>query len=206
MPIFGKLLEANINPRKVIVKRNLKIPSYAKYINLRDTAVPIDKLVFDNAREFSALHTQLVHELPAFLEGYMRILDIAMVSFARAQARYYEAVRNTLGVFVAKHVRDPRPSSRGSDVIDLEEEPALSDAKLVIKAWHDSWSPYAEAMDHFQCTRPGERHDPGTKLMISSSNGFENSELQQSTWQSTDKSFRQPLARTIASSFSVYGL
>lgn len=156
MPIFAKLLDASVNPRKVVAKRDFRISDYSRYVTVRDNKRAIDKALLHNAREFTALHAQLMDELPAFLEGYMRILDIAMIGFAGAQARYHATVRDRIAAFAEKHARPPRRLSNASDVINLEEQADLSDGRGIIKAWYESWHPYAEAMDHFQCTLPCE--------------------------------------------------
>ena len=165
MPIFGKLLDASVNPRKVVAKREARASDYARYISLRDAKKPIDKLVLNNAKDFVALHTQLVEELPVFLEGYMRILDIAIVGFAKAQAAYHGSLRDRLALFLFQHIRAPHRRSSASNGLEVDEEPVdMSTGKGIIKAWHDSWSPYADAMEHFQCTRPGGFRSRGCML------------------------------------------
>ena len=60
-----------------------------------------------------------------------------------------------------KHIRPPRrlSSSSSSGVINLEEKEDyidLSSGTGIVTAWHESWTPYSEAMENFQCTRPSE--------------------------------------------------
>ena len=158
MPVFGKLLDASGNPRKVVAKRDSKSSDYGRYVAFRNSgiATPIDKSILHNAGEFVALHTQLVDELPAFLEGYMRILDFAVVAFARAQAAYFASIRDKLAAFAVHYIHAP-PRRRSSGNMELEDEAVdQSSGRAIIKAWHENWSPFADAMDHFQCTRPGE--------------------------------------------------
>ncbi|WWD20923.1 hypothetical protein CI109_105401 [Kwoniella shandongensis] len=148
IPIFGKLLDASINPRKVIMKRDVKLPDYTRYHALRVTRKPIERIITQNALEFVALHTQLVDELPALLEGYMRVLDIAVVAFAKAQAKYHATVKERLERFTEtwiQSVQSPNP----------KEEPVdFSNSRGIVKAWHDSWAPFAKTLDNFQCTQP----------------------------------------------------
>ncbi|KAK8850760.1 hypothetical protein IAR55_004680 [Kwoniella newhampshirensis] len=148
IPTFGKLLEISVNPRKVINKRDSKLPDYTRYHALRVTKKAIDRTLAQGAVDFVALHTQLVEELPAFAEGYMRILDIAVVAFARAQTKYHDAVRGRLSSFAKTWIQPPQSLNASDDPIDV------STSRGIVKTWHDSWAPYAEAMEHFQCTKP----------------------------------------------------
>ncbi|WRT70949.1 uncharacterized protein IL334_007948 [Kwoniella shivajii] len=155
MPIFAKLLESTSNPRKVIAKRDSRFIDYGRYHTLRASKKTIDKGVTQSAAEFVALHTQLVDELPAFLEGCLRILDIALVGFAKAQAKYHLGIKEQLAVFEEAWVQLPLSPK-------VEKTPTdTATYRGIIKSWHDTWMPYAEAMDHFSCTRPGSR--PGSR-------------------------------------------
>ncbi|OCF78769.1 hypothetical protein I204_00713 [Kwoniella mangroviensis CBS 8886] len=148
MPIFSKLLESTSNPRKVIHKRDTKYLDYTRYHALRASKKIVERIVMQSAGEFVALHTQLVDELPAFLEGCLRILDIALVGFAKAQAKFYQGVKDRLSAFEEAWVVLPLSPN-------IERSPTnTKTSRGIVKAWHDGWAPYAEAMDHFQCTRP----------------------------------------------------
>ncbi|WWD07212.1 hypothetical protein V865_005309 [Kwoniella europaea PYCC6329] len=148
MPIFSKLLESTSNPRKVIHKRDTKYLDYTRYHALRASKKTVERIVIQSAGEFVALHTQLVDELPAFLEGCLRILDVALVGFAKAQARYHQGVKDRLSAFEEAWVVLPLSPN-------IERSPTnTKTSRGIVKAWHDGWAPYAEAMDHFQCTRP----------------------------------------------------
>ncbi|WVQ95442.1 hypothetical protein IAU59_002539 [Kwoniella sp. CBS 9459] len=138
IPIFGKILESASNPKKVIAKRASKYMDYSRYHALRASKKTIDKNLIASAAEFVALHTQLVDELPVFLEGCLRILDIALVGFARAQMRYHQGVKEKVLAYAENWLTSQTDES-------------------IVKVWHEHWAPYAEAMDHFQVTRPA-RH------------------------------------------------
>jgi hypothetical protein len=153
MPALSKLLLSGVNPRAVIVKRDSKSTDYTRYLSLREARRPIDKVLLQSASDFVAIHTQLVEELPGFLEGYMRILDLVTVAFAKAQARYYREVRDRLSRFARDWVLSPRRKS--GNVIDLDDTD-LRDGRGIIQAWHDAWAPCENAMEHFQCTKLGE--------------------------------------------------
>jgi hypothetical protein len=178
MPIFSKLLETVVNPRKVIVKHQAKQTDYLRYSQLIKAKRTPDRLTVLSALDFYALHSQLLDELPAFLEGYMRILDLALRAFAAAQARYYYSVKTRLDEFATRWIARPRQSPRLAFAIrrasedgqgvgseDMAEAEAfggaggpvdLTTGRGIVKAWHDAWAPYADAMEHFQCTRPGK--------------------------------------------------
>lgn len=161
IPVLSKLLECSANPRKVIQKRDAKANDYTRVVQSRDKYRASDRALLDSAREFIALHTQLVEELPAFLEGYLRIFDLTILALSRAQAKYHAAVRDRLESYTRTWIKPPKSPPTHSprrDTIDLNDEsPGLPDTATIngiIKAWSDAWLPYAEAMDHFQITRP----------------------------------------------------
>jgi hypothetical protein len=156
MPIFSKLLESTVNPRKVIVKRESKSQDYVRYTNLLKARKSADRSLLVSARDFYALHCQLVEELPIFLERYTRILDLALRAFAEAQARYFEGVKTHLGEFTKRWIARPRRDTLGNGSEATQGDVDMMTGRGIVKAWHDSWQPYAEAMDHFQCIKPGE--------------------------------------------------
>ncbi|WVF67794.1 hypothetical protein IAT40_002555 [Kwoniella sp. CBS 6097] len=138
IPIFGKILESASNPKKVIAKRDSKYIDYSRFHALRASKKAVDKNLVASAAEFVALHTQLVDELPVFLEGCLRILDIALVGFARTQVKYHEGIKEKVVAYAEDWLTTQTDES-------------------IVKAWHEHWAPYADAMDHFQVTRPA-RH------------------------------------------------
>lgn len=150
MPVFAKLLDISANPHKVIAKRDSRAADYTRYSALRDARKPIDKAVLQSAREFAALHSQLVDELPAFLEGFSRILDLAIRSFAQVQAKYYENISVAVEGFARRWVARPRQSPNLS--VSNED---LRTGNGIIQAFHHSWAPYAQAAEKFRITRPG---------------------------------------------------
>lgn len=153
MPALSKLLLLAVSPRTVIAKRDSKYADYSRYIASRNARRPVDKQLLASANEFVAIHTQLVEELPAFLEGYTRIFDLTVVGFAKAQASYNASIRDRLSGFLKEWISLPRRKS--SHVVNLDDDLYdVSDARGIVEAWQGAWSPYAEAMDHFQCTRP----------------------------------------------------
>lgn len=159
MPALSKLLESGINPRKVMSKRDLKAPDYARYFSLVDAKKPIDRTIVQSAKDFVALHTQLVEELPLFLEGYMRIFDLAMCTFAQSQAMYHSRVRDRVGGFIKDQLEEGvvRMSPRVTVVESRSPGPPgdLDSIAGIVRNWSEAWSPYADAMDNFQSTKPG---------------------------------------------------
>lgn len=181
MPIFSKLLDTVVNPRKVIAKHQAKASDYTRYIQHVKAKKTPERAILLSALDFYALHSQLLDELPAFLEGYMRILDLGLTAFAAAQAKYYDAIGTRLNEFANRWIARPRHSpqltfalrrasedvqgagshdAEGADgSTELDSLGASADLKTgrgIVKAWYESWTPYADAMDHFQCTRPGK--------------------------------------------------
>lgn len=113
------------------------------------------------ALEFVALHEQLIEELPAVLEGCLRILDIAVVGFARAQANYFRTTRDRLRAFVERWIQSPLGLGAGADLAaggsNGENSGVMRGADMV-KAWQECWEPFAQVMDNFECTKPCKVH------------------------------------------------
>lgn len=113
------------------------------------------------ALEFVALQEQLIEELPAVLEGCLRILDIAVVGFARAQANYFRTTRDRLRAFVEGWIQSPLGLGAGADLAaggsNGENSGVMRGADMV-KAWQECWEPFAQVMDNFECTKPCKVH------------------------------------------------
>jgi hypothetical protein len=159
MPSLGKLLDLTTNPKKVIQKHTLRQPEYTKFHSLQASkgtrSTPIDRTLLTSAQEFVALHQQLLEELPAFLEGYLRIMDLVVVEFTGVQGRYFGKVKEEVERFSLRWISKPRKGGRAAEVENRE-----MDGKAIVKAWSEAWGPYGEAMEHFQCTKPCERFQP----------------------------------------------
>ncbi|WVQ86210.1 hypothetical protein IAT38_008378 [Cryptococcus sp. DSM 104549] len=160
MPVFGKLIESTANPRKVIAKRDSKLLDYSRYHAIRASKKHPDRPVIEGALEFIALHTQLVEELPALLEGMLRILDMGLVAFAKAQARFHSAVKDSIGDFARAWLPNMSPPSAGVNGARQGSADEALPGSEVLRAWHEAWAPYAAAMEHFRCTQ-NARGAPG---------------------------------------------
>lgn len=164
MPDLAKLLESGVNPRKVISKRDLKAADYARYFASLESRKPLDRTVLQSARDFVALHTQLVEELPLFMEGYMRIFDLAICAFAQAQTRYHATISDKVGDYICEHLdgtkRTPKLAQGGGGGAKMDASPQapvdLQSIAGIVRNWSDGWTPYASAIDKLQCTKPGE--------------------------------------------------
>ena len=108
-----------------------------------------------SARDFVALHTQLMDELPTFLEGYSRIFDMTLAAFAKVQATYYAGVRVRLEEFTKRWIARPRKTPR-INLNPADKQHDLSTGKGIVKEWHSTWGPNADAMENFNITRSCE--------------------------------------------------
>lgn len=166
LPSLARLVQAVANPRKVIARRDAKAADYARYQALKEAGRPSEKATQDSARDFAALHTQLVEELPMFLAGLNRAFDLAIVDFARVQAAYHRAVLRNLQRFAGVWIPGSVPSApigegqAASNVVSLDDDesiaskPDLSSYHGIVKAWKESWTPYAQAINDLHSTRP----------------------------------------------------
>lgn len=185
IPILSNLLNSTSNPRRVLSKRSAKHPDYTRYHAFRVSKRTPDRDIVQGALEFVALHEQLIEELPTFLEGCLRILDIAVVGFARAQAKYFRTTRDRLRAFAEGWIQSPLGASLATGGSSGESN-VVAGADIV-KAWQESWEPYAEAMDKFECTKAsfkpaklkhkdsayrGDLHPPGLRHSASTTSAF----------------------------------
>lgn len=159
IPILSNLLNCITNPRKVLSKRSAKHPDYTRYHAFRVSKRTPGRETVQGALEFVALHEQLIEELPAVLEGCLRILDIAVVGFARAQANYFRTTRDRLRVFAQGWIQSPLALGAGAGAglaaggSNGENSSVMGGADTV-KAWQECWEPFAQVMDNFECTKP----------------------------------------------------
>lgn len=141
------------------------------------------------ATEYVSIHTQLLEELPAFLEGWKRIFDLAMVAFTRAQTQFYGSVRDQLVIFTAQYLSEPIEEitdGNGIKAVPID----ISTPRGLHKAWHDSWHEPNATVRGLEITG-GDGSRSGT---LRSTPKFANQ-----TW---DKSPRAPPLATLPSSES----
>ncbi|KJD99978.1 hypothetical protein I311_06442 [Cryptococcus gattii NT-10] len=161
IPILSNLLNCITNPRKVLSKRSAKHPDYTRYHTFRVSKRAPERETVQGALEFVALHEQLIEELPAVLEGCLRILDIAVVGFARAQANYFRTTRDRLRVFAQGWIQSPLALGAGAGAgaglaaggSNGENSSVMGGADTV-KAWQECWEPFAQVMDNFESFKP----------------------------------------------------
>ena len=167
MPILAKLLQSAVNPRKVITRRDLKLVEYGRYVALRDARKPIEKATSQSAQDFIALHSQLVQELPTFLEGYARILDVGITAFGQCQARYHFRIQGILEEFKRRWIALPRHQrERSVELSSPNGESKNGTGREIVKMWHTAWAPYGQALDNFRFTEPSECFWSGVKCSL----------------------------------------
>ncbi|KIR97159.1 hypothetical protein L804_05341 [Cryptococcus deuterogattii 2001/935-1] len=154
MPILSNLVNSFINPRKVLSKRSAKHPEYTRYHAFRVSKRAPERETVQGALEFVALHEQLIEELPAVLEGCLRILDIAVVGFARAQANYFQTTRDRLRAFAEGWIQSPLGAGLAAGGSNGENS-VMGGADMV-KAWQECWEPFAQVMDNFESFKPAK--------------------------------------------------
>ncbi len=143
MPIFSRLLHMAVNPRAVIARLDRKRGDYLKVIAVTGKAEyrTLDQEVLLNAEEFVAIHTQLLEELPRFLEGYTKILDLALGGFAMSQTQFLRDVGQKLRTFMHAWTM--------SDAADKEAAFAL-DGPAIVRRWHATCKPFMDALEHLE--------------------------------------------------------
>lgn len=153
MLMLGKLLDAAKNPTMIIEKLNKKATDYARYLAHRTNKRSIDRPLMQEATDYVALHTQLLEELPAFLEGYTRIIDIVVAAFTMAQGRYFSAFREKVTAFTDNFMTVPTEHVMDADGEGIKE--VLVDVgtwRGIHKAWLNSFRDANLSMKSLDCT------------------------------------------------------
>jgi hypothetical protein len=174
LPMVGKLIDAATNPTTIIEKLNKKAADYGRYIAHRNAkkAVP-DRMLLQEATDYVAIHTQLLEELPAFLDGYTKIIDIAVATFTMAQMRYYGTFRARLTDFSERYLTVPTEQIADADGI-RDALIDLSNIRGIHRAWVGAFREPNNAMKSLECTsgdmsRMGSASRANSRRMNSSS-------------------------------------
>lgn len=138
MLILSKLLRSTKNPLLVVEKLNRKSSEYARFVAHRQAKKNIERVLMQDATEYVSIHTQLLEELPAFLEGWKRIFEMALVALTNTQAEYYASIRDRVSAFSAQYVSEPMEETtdgNGIQVVPLD----VTKPRGLHKAWHNNW-------------------------------------------------------------------
>ena len=147
MPMFSTLLRLGVNPKRLVQKRESRLSDYSKVQSARSKSDirNLDKSVLQGADDFVALHTQLLDELPAYVEGYSKILELALAHFAIAQARFYNSVRERLREYLMLWTAQEEADYLRKTGKEAEIE--ILDGKRIVKGWHECWKPFMQQME-----------------------------------------------------------
>lgn len=145
--MFSTLLRLGVNPKRLAQKREARLSDYTKLQSARSKSdvKALDKSVVQGAEDFVALHAQLLEELPAYIEGYSKILELALAQFANAQARFYDSVRNKLREYLLLWTAAEEAEYHRVGVRDLEIE--VLDGQRIVKGWHECWKPFMQQIE-----------------------------------------------------------
>lgn len=136
---LGKMIDAARNPLAIIDRLNRKSADYARYQAHRHAKKSIDRLMIQEATDYVAIHTQLLEELPVFLEGYSKIFEVAVCALTMAQTRYYGNMRDITRAFTTQFLSEPT-ESRLTETGEIQEVPIdISTARGIHKAWLDKF-------------------------------------------------------------------
>jgi hypothetical protein len=152
MMMLGKLLDAVKNPMMIIDKLNTKASDYGRYVAHRSAKKSLaDRMVLQEAIDYVAIHTQLLEELPAFLEGYGRIVEIALAAFTMAQGRYFATFRDKVGEFNTQFLTKPTEEmADGNGIHQVLID--LSSTRGIHRAWLNAFREPNNAMKCLGCT------------------------------------------------------
>ncbi|KAL1412485.1 hypothetical protein Q8F55_000230 [Vanrija albida] len=145
MLMLGKLLDATKNPMTIIEKLNRKSSEYARYVAFKQAKKTVDRLLLNEASDYVAIHTQLLEELPAFLEGHQKIFEMAMSAFVMAQARFYEGIRDRVQLFAIQYLT-MRPIDQAT-----KQERRVSHARGIHRMFYNENSSADKALQRIGC-------------------------------------------------------
>ncbi|KAJ9122482.1 hypothetical protein QFC22_001910 [Naganishia vaughanmartiniae] len=153
MPVMDILLNINRNPKAVIARMASKKVAFVKVLGARhrNDLKNIDKETMQNAEDYVSLHAQLHEELPAFLEGVCKLMNIVLGAFAIAQKDYYNGMQAHVRKFfftvklpvwgseVERHDRRAKRPETGPDSVPGGES--------ITRMWQDAWKPEQETLE-----------------------------------------------------------
>jgi hypothetical protein len=147
MPMFSTLLRLGVNPKRLMQKRESRLADYTKVQAARSKSDVrnLDKSVAQGADDFVALHGQLVEELPAYIEGYSKVLDLALARFSIAQANFYDSVRHRLREYLMLWTAEEEAEYLKSSGKEVEIE--ILDGQRIVKGWHECWKPFMRQLE-----------------------------------------------------------
>lgn len=114
-----------------------------------DTKI-LDRDTIQNAEEYVSLHAQLLEELPLFLEGTEKLLEILLGAFSLAQKDYYNGMQAHIRRFFYT-VKLP-VWGEGADVDDsVRKHPesgpeSVPDGTTIMRIWYNAWTPEQEGI------------------------------------------------------------
>lgn len=150
VPAFSTLLQLGINPRALIGRLQSKEVDYHKFqlaIRKKSDEKALDPQIRASAMEYIALHTQLLEELPSYLVGYGKILDLTLLHLCRAQSNFYQSVRARHRAFILAVSGEEPPSDEDGEFDVLKADVEVMDGRAMVKNWHTAWKPFDEIME-----------------------------------------------------------
>lgn len=150
MPVMDILLNISRNPRAVIARLGSKKLDYAKVLNARqrNDLKNIDKETMQNAEEYVSLHAQLHEELPPFLEGVDKLMNILVGAFVIAQKDYYNGMQAHIRKFFFTVKLPVWGSDNAERTTRSETGPdSVPGGETIIQLWHDAWKPEQETLE-----------------------------------------------------------
>ncbi|PWN21892.1 hypothetical protein BCV69DRAFT_281800 [Microstroma glucosiphilum] len=172
LPALDKIRKMFAGPRAYMSKRDEREADYAKYKalissnkDIKPTA--IDRKLIEAANGFVALHSQLLEELPYFVQGIEAALQPVIVSFARTQGLYHEQMLGLLqDCATTYHLKPTLPSlsfaaheDATAEEGDLSIPPLTAlNSREITQHWWAAQAPIAEVLEELRiCDYNGGR-------------------------------------------------
>lgn len=106
----------------------------------------LDAEVLQNAEDYTSLHAQLLEELPAFLRGMDKLMEILLGSFSLAQKDYFNGMQAHIRRFFYTVKLSVWGDERETIDADSKERPnigpsSVPDGESIMKLWGEAWKP-----------------------------------------------------------------
>jgi hypothetical protein len=106
----------------------------------------LDAEVLQNAEDYASLHAQLLEELPTFLRGMDKLMEILLGAFSLAQKDYFNGMQAHIRRFFYTVKLSVWGDERDIGDASSQERPesgpsSVPDGESIMKLWSEAWKP-----------------------------------------------------------------
>lgn len=152
IPVLEVLGKITVNPLAVISRFSSRRGYYSRVqaALAQNDVKSLDRETIQNAEDYVSLHAQLLEELPPFLEGMEKLLEILLGAFSLAQKDYFNGMQAHIRRFFYT-VKLPVWED-GADTDDTTRKRpesgsgSVPDGTTIMQIWYNAWTPVHEGI------------------------------------------------------------